>query len=250
MNARQARGIRTRLQNILDSSRIYPRRGTAVDTVSLAMFLRMCELHETICLLATKKRYRDAVILARTLLEAAISLYWLTNKDVEYRFDRYLYVLGKVHKDNIAVVEKYYGHKHTSTKAERELVRETEKLFKHFGKQWNDVKISQMAEENDSFETLPGGAPVNLAIQYDLFYWWFSLLAHPSIEAIQNFVPLTGKPFNTRRAPSPRRTLQEDQVVVLATTWLFMIASRIDTALDLKQDKAIHKTLAKIKEVS
>ena len=248
MTVRQARGIRKTLKRIIDSCDVYPRKGTFVDSVSLALFLRMCEVHETICILVGKGLHRDAVVLGRGLCESAITHYWMTNKDVNRRFDRYVHFLGKIQKQNIAVVEKHYGHKQALTKEQLDLVRETEKHFKNFGKQWNDVKIGEMAYEADAYETLPDGSSVNMAVSYDLFYWWFSLLAHPSIEAIQNFLPPQGSVFRSSRKPTVRRTLQEDEVLFLSTTWLLMIASRIDTVMSLGQDKEFEKTLLRIRK--
>ena len=54
------------------------------------MYSRMAELHESLCILVDQGRRRDAAILARTLCEAQISYYWLTNKDITERFNRYI----------------------------------------------------------------------------------------------------------------------------------------------------------------
>lgn len=248
MTIQQARGIQKRLRRILDSCEIYPRRGNHLDAVSFSLFLRMCELHETVCILAGKGLYRDAVVLSRMLCEAVISYNWLTNKDTNRRFSRYVYFKGKIQKQNIEVVEKHFKQKTELTSEQKALGRETEKLFKDFGKQWNDVKISNMAHEADTYETIAADSLGNMVVTYELFYWWFSLHAHPSIEAIQNFLPPAGKPFTTKRKPASHRTLQETIVVFQSTFWLFLIANRIDSVMALGQDAPLRKVIKLFKK--
>jgi hypothetical protein len=91
LSVRRARNIRRALVALIDQSDIRPRKHSHLESISLALFARMAELHKTICLLASRKRLRDAVILARTLCEANITLYWLTNEqESDQRIDRYV----------------------------------------------------------------------------------------------------------------------------------------------------------------
>lgn len=203
----------------------------------------MCELHETVCILVGKGLYRDAVVLSRTLCEAVISYNWLTNKDINRRFSRYVYFKGKIQSQNIEVVQKHFKLKHTLTLEQKALNRETERLFKDFTKQWNDVTLSRMAHEADTYETIAADSLGNMVVTYELFYWWFSLHAHPSIEAIQNFLPPTGKPFRTTRTPASHQTLQERVVMFQSTFWLFLIANRIDSVMALGQDAPLKRVL-------
>ena len=106
MSVDKARRIRRILLNLVDKSEIYPRRGTHIDSVSLALFWRMAELHESICSLVVRGHRRDAAVLGRTLCEALITCYWLTNKDQDRRFDRYVNFWGKVRHENIARTTK------------------------------------------------------------------------------------------------------------------------------------------------
>jgi len=113
MSVPKASRIRRKLVALIDECEIYPRRNSHIDAVSLALFSRMAELHKTICYLAGRSLHRDAVILARTLCEAHISLYWLTNKNSDKRIDRYVKFWGQVRRQNMVRVEKHFGYKHT-----------------------------------------------------------------------------------------------------------------------------------------
>src|SRR5437867_2603056 len=92
----KARDLRERMHAILNEAGVYPRPGSDIDTISLALYRRMAELHESICILVERDCRRDAVILGRTLLEAQITYYWLTNKDLATRFNRYLMFAAQV----------------------------------------------------------------------------------------------------------------------------------------------------------
>lgn len=247
MTVAKARRIREKLRRLLDACEIYPRRNTFVDSVSLALFQRMCELHESLCLLASIGRYRDAVVLGRTLCEAAISHYWLTNKDTDVRFDRYVYFAGQVRLENIGRVQEHYGQRHIpSDPTQLFVMNQAAKLFKK-SLQWNDKNISEMASEPDAYEKRKDGSAPDLSPQYRLFYWWFSLLAHPSIEAVQNFLPGDSEAFRVDKKPSPDKTIPEEYVVFLSTVWLFLIASRIDTVMDLEKGKELRRIFSNIK---
>jgi len=219
-----------------------------LDSVSLALFGRMAELHESICLLASKGRRRDAVILGRTLCEAAITLYWLTNdQESDQRINRYIKFGGQVILENMARVEKHFGYKHVPRrKAEIQLLQEARILFRNDRYKWNDVPIGRMAAEPDSYSEKIGGKSSNVEAQYEIFYFWFSLLAHPSIKGIQNFLPKWGIPFECSRF-NPHQSIPEQHVVFLSTCWLFSIASRIATMLKLRRDSRLWQIWDRIK---
>ena len=106
-SVQRARSIQRALVSLIDRSEICPRRYSHLESISLALFARMAELHETICLLASKKRLRDAVILGRTLCEANITLYWLTNDpNSDERINRYVTFGGQVTLENMARILK------------------------------------------------------------------------------------------------------------------------------------------------
>jgi hypothetical protein len=188
----------------------------------------MAELHETICLLASRKRLRDAVVLARTLCEANISLYWLTNdRETDERINRYVAFGGQVTLVNMDRIKKYFSYEYVpKDRWEIDLLKEARILFRNDRYKWNNIPISKMAAEPDSYEPPPTGKPTTMEPVYELFYYLFSLLAHPCIKAIENFLPAWGTPFKCFR-PSAYLTLQERHVVFLSTCWLFSIALRI-----------------------
>jgi hypothetical protein len=188
----------------------------------------MAELHETICLLASKNRLRDAVILGRTLCEANISLYWLTNdRGSDERINRYLKFGGKVTLENMIRTKKYFSYEYVpKEKWEIALLKEAEAMFRNDRYKWNNTPIGKMATESDSYEAPPTGKASSMEPVYELFYYWFSLLAHPCIKAIENFLPAWGVPFKCFR-PSAHQTIPEKHVVFLSTCWLFSMALRI-----------------------
>ncbi|HVA00471.1 MAG TPA: DUF5677 domain-containing protein [Terriglobia bacterium] len=245
---RRANNIRRILVAMIDGFEICPRRMHHLDSVSLALFARMAELHESICLLASKGRRRDAVILGRTLCEAAITLYWLTNdQQSDQRVNRYVKFGGQVILENIVRVEKHFGYKHLPRdKAEIELLREAKILFREHRSRWNDVAIARMAAEADTYNKDKEGKAPNIEAQYEIFYFWFSLLAHPCIEAIQNFLPRWGMPFKCSRSKL-YESIPEQDVVFLSTCWLYSIALRIQTVLKLRREDELRKVWAKIK---
>ena len=227
-SVQRARSIRRALVSLIDRSEICPRKYSHLESISLALFGRMAELHETICLLASKKRLRDAVILGRTLCEANITLYWLTNDpNSNERMNRYVTFGGQVTLENMARIKKHFNYEYVpKDRREIALLKEAGILFRNDRYKWNPIPIGKMAREADFYGPAAPGEPSSMEPVYELFYFWFSLLAHPCIEAIQNFLPASGVPFKCFR-PSPRETLPENHVVFLSTCWLFSIALRI-----------------------
>ena len=49
MSVAKVREIRTRLNELLDGCAVYPRRFNRIDGVSLALYSRISELHESLC---------------------------------------------------------------------------------------------------------------------------------------------------------------------------------------------------------
>ena len=242
LTAAKARKVRRALVALIDRSKICPRRNSYLDSVSLALFARMAELHETLCLLASKKRLRDAVILGRTLCEAAISLYWLSNdRDTDERINRYVKFGGQVTLENMERIKKYFGYEHVpKDRREIQLLKEAAILFKNDRYKWNHVSIGRMAAEPDSYEQGPTGEAVNIEAQSKLFYFWFSLLAHPCIKAIENFLPMWGVPFKCFR-PTRHQTIPEQYVVFLSTCWLISIVLRISKFSVIKKREELDR---------
>ena len=206
----------------------------------------MAELHKTICFLVGRSLHRDAVILARTLCEAHISLYWLTNKDLHKRFDHYFKFWGQVRSLNKNRVKKWFNYEYTPIDSlEIELIEEARNIFKEASLQWNEKSIRKMAAENDEYEQKPDGSPINLLFQYEMLYFWFSLQSHPSIFAIQNFLPHSGRAFLSSRFPLKWQSLPEKEVVALSTIWLFAITDRVNSALNLGKERDL-KQIAKL----
>jgi hypothetical protein len=227
-SVKRARGIRRSLVALIDNSEICPRRNCHLDSIALALFGRMAELHETICLLAAKKRLRDAVILGRTLCEANISLYWMTNDpESDERVDRYITFGGQVTLENMVRIKKHFSYEYVPRdRLEINLLRKAGILFRNDRYKWNPTPIGKMAAEPDHYGSGPAGKPSTMEPVYELFYYWFSLLAHPCIKAIENFLPTWGTPFKCF-CPSAHRTIPERHVLFLSTCWLFSMALRI-----------------------
>ncbi|MFZ0959886.1 MAG: DUF5677 domain-containing protein [Terriglobia bacterium] len=228
LSLRRARNIRRALVALIDRSQIRPRKYPHLESISLALIARMAELHETICLLASRKRLRDAVILARTLCEANITLYWLTNEqESDQRIDRYVTFGGQVQLLNMERVKKYFRYDYVpKNKLELDLLEDARVRFQNDRYKWNNVPISKMAAERDIYDPVSTGTPPSMQPVYELFYYWCSLLAHPCIKAIENFLPRWGVPFKCFQ-PSAHQTVPEMHVVFLSTCWLFSMAVRI-----------------------
>ena len=247
MSADKARRIRRILLNLVDKSEIYPRRGTHIDSVSLALFWRMAELHESICSLVVRGHRRDAAVLGRTLCEALITCYWLTNKDQDRRFDRYVNFWGKVRHENIARTTKYFNYRYVpKSPIEISLIEHAKAEFRR--NQWNEKHLADMAREALEGERRPDGTCVSLDQDYELFYFWLSLASHPSVMAIECFLPSTGEPFDSARPPRPYLNPAEDKLVFLSTIWLFRILMRINKTLKLKYDARLERIFRAIKE--
>ena len=237
MSTEKAARIRRKLMAMLDNCQIYPRKNADLDEVSLALFARMAELHGSICVLVAKGKRRDAVILGRTLCEAVISHYWLTNRDTDTRIDRYIKFGGQVRLESMARVKEIFGYIHVpSDKTEIMLLKQAEALFPKGSYKWNNVGIGDMAREPDEYEARADGTSANLSPQHRLFYFWFSLLSHPCIHALECFLPLSGKPFGSAKPSYSYRTIPELYVVFLSTCWLLQIAVRINQVLKLRLD--------------
>jgi Family of unknown function (DUF5677) len=228
MSAKRALAVRRRLIAFFDKRQIYPRRRTNMDTVCLAMFGRMAETHKSICELAGHGAIRDSVILGRTLCEAALTIRWLTNSEGEERLDPFVKFWGQVRRTNMRLTKKYFNYNHSPTDpTERNMLEQAKGLFRENAKQWSDVKVSRMAGEPDMYDQ------GNLFPQYELFYYWFSLESHPSIIAVEAFLPFSGEPFSSSKVPHEFRTIAGATVVYLSTLWLWTIAWRIARVLKL-----------------
>jgi len=127
------------------------------------------------------------------------------------------------------------------------MIEDARKLFKENCPQWNDEKIGTMAAENDEYEQKRDSRSVNLRLQSEVLYFWFSLQSHPSIFAIQNFLPHSGRPFHSSQFPSKWQSLPEKEVVALSTIWLFAITDRVNSALNLGKEGDLKKILKLLK---
>jgi hypothetical protein len=248
-SVKRARSIRRALVDLIDKSQICPRRNSHLESVALALFARMAELHETICILASRQRLRDAVILARTLCEAKISLYWLTNeRGSDERVDRYVAFAGQVTLENMVRIKKHFSYEY-APKDPREinLLREARILFRNDRYRWNPIPIGKMAAESDTFGPVTSGKLSSMEPVYELFYYWFSLLSHPCIKAIENFLPRWGIPFKCAR-PSTHQSLPERHVVFLSTCWLFSMALRISKFSLIRRGDALGRIWARLNQ--
>lgn len=248
MSVRTARRIRRKLIALMTGAGVYPRRSTHSDSVALGLFARMVELHESICVLAQRGKRRDAVILGRTICEVAIWLYWLTNKDVHERFERYFTFGGKVIDQFFRRFNKYLGREPAPvSKRLKDLVKNADVLFAERASQWNEKSIWEMANETDQHERTAAGAEVNLAPQNGIFYFWLSLHSHPTVWGIQAFLPMPGQPFTSSQPQREWNDTPELKIVSLSTIWLSFISSRIGTALKLRDDGEFRKIILDIK---
>ena len=245
INLKTANRIRRRLVGIVDGCEIYPRKNTHLDSVSLAMFARMAELHKGICLLTQKRRRRDGAILARTLCEAVITYNWLTNSPTEDRADRYVKYWGKVRQINMDRIPKYFGYNYKPTDpGEINLINEAKALFRQ--NQWYEKNIAAMAQEHIEGETNPDGTRANLSAQYELYYFWLCLTSHPTVMAIECFWPTPEQPFSSSMRPQPYGSIPESYLLFLSTIWLFQITMLVNKTLKLRKDielEAIFKEL-------
>jgi hypothetical protein len=239
MRTKEAERIRRRVVSLITGRLVHPRSNSEEDSTCLALFARMTELHKSICLLARRRLTRDAVVLGRTLCEAVISLYWLTNTDTGDRFDRYFKFGGKVFDELGKRFQKYLGYEvDLSDPVEIKMLADAKRIFKDRDYRWNDRSIWEMANEPDRFDSGPG-VPSHLGPQNGMHYFWLSLHSHPTIWAIQSFLPTSGKPFRSSRPPSPFRDIPERGIVRLSTVWLFFMAYRIDKFLGLRRGKEL-----------
>lgn len=247
-SVQRARSVRSALINLIDGSQICPRRYSHLESISLALFARMAELHETICLLASKKRLRDAVILGRTLCEANISLYWLTNdQKSDERINRYITFGGQVTLENMVRIKKHFSYEYVpKDRREIDLLKEAAILFRNDRYKWNPIPIGKMATEPDSYEPTPTGKPSSMEPVYEVFYYWFSLLGHPCIKAIENFLPEWGVPFKCSRR-SAHQPVPEKHVVFLSTCWLFSMALRIAKFSLIRKGDELERIWARLK---
>gem|GEM_PF-3912549 len=207
----------------------------------------MAELHESVCVLAQTGRRRDAVILGRTLCEAAIVIRWLTNHDDDDRLDRYVGFGGQVLRKLIAGAEKYMGYKDSPPEWVERVIKESAKLFKEGASQWSVEGIRKMAEETDFHERSPDGKPVNLDPQHGVSYFLFSLHSHPTIWTIQNFLPAHGEALKSLSQSSGYRDIAELVAVRFCTVWLYYVGARVNLVLRLRKDKQLSQIWEEIK---
>lgn len=130
---------------------------------------------------------QDAAVILRSILENLISTLYINKRDEESRARLFMEYGWVVKKQQIDKIEKLLmkGASHSSVKNNlQRSLPDKSKILPEYNRvknnypneyKWAGISLAQMAEE------------VGLGLDYELEYWYYSLLTHPSADSSREY---------------------------------------------------------------
>ncbi len=172
-------------QSINDLS-IYPRRNIYSDIVILALLNRAFRNAEAICGLVEQSFYDDAFGLSRTLVEIALNLRYLTNKDIGERTARYVRYFGKDRERLCVLIDKYYGNQDREYSEDHEVLMQLAGDFKTPNSWYEKGNLKEVASEPSTWLTNDDGEAETVEYIYDVPYRLMSHQVHSTCIAVDS----------------------------------------------------------------
>jgi hypothetical protein len=201
---------------------IYLRRSTSSDVTLAALLRGECETSRAIVALARSGYGANTLALSRSMVDAWITIRWLTNRDTDSRTRRFLGFDSKQRERIMELINLYYptvnidrfvGNKHHDRQA-REYPR------------WDTwgPGIKKMAEEDEVFEDELVG-PASPRWAYDIAFFISSYHFHPTSLGLRHHFLQPGDIFSfEQRSKEGKLT---EQGLIIAVQCLLQSASRI-----------------------
>lgn len=210
-----------------------------MDLVVLGLLNKAFQVHRSVMILCSKRAGPEAYALSRIVVEIFLALRWITNDDQHKRAKQYGF-FGIKRKQYLAgVAEKYYPDSpewKSAVARKQAVINRYGREYKYFTFWANlPTKLKGMAAEKEKLEASPP-APSDMSWDYAFPYSMASDHVHATIVAVDDLLPEPGVPFRVSLTPHSRHI---DDAIFTATTYLFRITSRADTALGLGLDAEI-----------
>jgi hypothetical protein len=210
---REMKRLLRKIVTFIDNQTLYPRGHVFLDKVVLAHVSKALNVAQGIMALIEAGFPEEAFGLSRTMVEIALNLRFITNRNSEQRAKRFVHYLSRWKMELMRRALKHFyctdangnwvldakGEKIPHyTKAEfRQMLKKYEmhtKIARKFPKRtsWTDTgsKISRggvwmMAMEPDRYESV-NGVPMKWEFDYDWMYFWTSQYVHATVVSMDS----------------------------------------------------------------
>lgn len=214
-NRREVKRALLKIRSFLNRTRYYPRAHLFADKVALALLSKAITVAESVLSLVEAGYPEEAFGLSRTLVEVALNLRFIANRDSERRATRFVHYYARWKMEQIRRTLKHYKGEHASgrqvpkyTKAQlRKQVPDYRKLVKIAQKfpdktSWTitrNRKASRggawrLANEPDPFEKTDGKG-ARWEFDYDRIYFWTSQYVHATMVSVESHAVIPREAF-------------------------------------------------------
>lgn len=212
------------IRNHFNKTRFFARGHIFLDKVVLGHISKSLSVAEAVMHLVDRGLAEEAFGLSRTLVEIALNLRFITNKNSEARAKRFVHYFARW---KMELMRRTLKHMYTVdadgnkipqyTKAElRKMMRDYKQSVKLARKYPNRTSWTQtrnrkskggvwmMANEPDKHEML-NGVPFKWEFDYDWIYFWTSQYVHATVVSLDSHAVLPLEPFLMTAAPARGR---------------------------------------------
>lgn len=228
---REMRRLILKIEAFFNKERYYPRGHLYLDKVVLAHVSKGLNVAKAVMQLVDAGLPEEAFGLSRTLLEVALNLRFITNRNSERRAQRFAQYWGRWHMELIkrtlkhfytidaegkrvpkyskAELSKMMGDYTRSMKLARKYPRGTSWLDAprrkskkaRVGRKTRGRGVWMIANEPDKYEQVEG-MPLTWNFDYDWIYFWTSQYVHASVVSMLSHAAAPGEPFSIDAAPT------------------------------------------------
>ena len=230
------RSLLTFATNHLNEAGIYARgRGVYVDAVMLAILSKIIRVGNAICLLIENDFHSEAFGMSRTVLELSLFARYISNKDSFERSAAYGRFFAKDHQQWTKLIEKYYPAAVPNFHPQHDEMLNIAKQFKD-PHRWSGQSVRDLAVEEDTFETLPGGAPFLWEFDYEIVYKWTSHYVHGTVVAVDEHATGPREQFKVKGGPNVGKA---DMALFNVALYLFRAFVAMFRALNYDMPQAV-----------
>jgi hypothetical protein len=201
------RDLLTKVKTYIDSSEFYPTIRQYRGLIALGTISKALTLGRAIATLVEAGFPEEAFGLSRSLVELALIIRYISNKDVEQRATRYARFFAKDHEGWTKVIQKHYPLNKIEDTEYHEQMLEEAKTYPN-PHQWTGLgdQTKQMALEADTFEVDVNSKPINYEFDYEAIYKWTSHYVHGTVIALEAHLTEPREPFRINARPNlPQR---------------------------------------------
>jgi hypothetical protein len=204
-----------KIRKSLDDKQFYPRANVMLDRVVLTLVSKSVNVAQGVVSLIDAGLPEEAFGLSRTLVEVALSLRFITNRDSERRANRFAHYSAKWKLELIRRAIKHFKAqdskgqlqpKYTKSQLRKmtpdyeRMVKLARKYPKRFAAGWSGKNVKEMALEADGHDKIDG-KPVVWEFDYDWIYAWTSQYVHATAPCMDSHVTEPLEAFVVQIAP-------------------------------------------------